>query len=231
MNQKVTVGIVLARTNYGEADRILTVLTSDQGKIRLLAKGVRKIKSRMAGGIELFSINDITYIVGKGELGTLVAARVFRNFGNIVKDVNRTMFTYDILKLCNKLTEDSPEPEYFTVLGRALDAINDDKNSLDAIELWIYMQLLRLSGHSPHLAIDNEGSKLDPTKTYMFSYEEMAFTEHNAGPFNADHIKLLRLANSTNSAVRLAKVGGTENILPSLTQLTKTMLRQHTRMS
>ncbi|MCA9330182.1 DNA repair protein RecO, partial [Candidatus Saccharibacteria bacterium] len=62
MKQIVTVGIVLARINYGEADRIVTILTPDHGKIRLLARGVRKIKSRLAGGIELFSINDLTYI-------------------------------------------------------------------------------------------------------------------------------------------------------------------------
>ncbi|MDQ5886555.1 MAG: repair protein RecO, partial [Patescibacteria group bacterium] len=144
MKQKVTVGIVLARTNYGEADRILTVLTSDQGKIRLLAKGVRRIKSRLAGGIELFSINDITYIEGRGDLNTLISARVFRNFGDIVKDVNRTMFTYEVLKQINKLTEDSPEQEYYIVLARTLQAINNPKNSLDAIALWLHMQLLRL---------------------------------------------------------------------------------------
>lgn len=231
MKQCVTAGIVLARTNYGEADRILTVLSSDQGKIRLLAKGVRKIKSRLAGGIELFSINDITYIVGRGELGTLTSARVFRNFGNIVKDVNRTMFTYDILKLLNTLTEDNPEQEYFTVLARALEAIDDSKNSLDAIALWLYMQLLRLSGHSPNLMHDSEGIKLEPTKSYMFNFETMSFSEAANGPFRADHVKLLRLSNSSKSALRIAHVIDVEKILPSLAELTKTMLRQHTRMS
>ena len=47
MKQVVTKAIVLARTNYGEADRIVSVLTADKGKVRLLAKGVRKIKSKM----------------------------------------------------------------------------------------------------------------------------------------------------------------------------------------
>lgn len=231
MKQKVTVGIVLARTNYGEADRILTILTSDQGKIRLLAKGVRRIKSRLAGGIELFSINDITLIEGRGDLGTLISARVFRNYGEIVKDVNRTMFTYDVLKQLNKLTEDTPEQEYFTVLARTLQAINNPLNSLDAIALWLHMQLLRLSGHSPNLLQDSEGNKLESTKSYMFNFETMYFDDAVSGPFSADHIKLLRLSESANSAVKVAQVQGADSILPSLVQLTKTMLRQHTRMS
>lgn len=65
MNQIVTKGIVLSRTEFGEADRIITVLTTDHGKIRLIAKGVRRIKSKSAGGIELFSVSDITYIPGR----------------------------------------------------------------------------------------------------------------------------------------------------------------------
>jgi len=46
-----THGIVLARTDFGEADRILTFLTPDNGKVKAIAKGVRKQKSKMAGGI------------------------------------------------------------------------------------------------------------------------------------------------------------------------------------
>ncbi|MCA9348456.1 DNA repair protein RecO, partial [Candidatus Saccharibacteria bacterium] len=61
-----TRAIILRRINYGEADRILTMLTSDFGKIRLIAKGVRKQKSRMAGGLELFGVSEINFIKGRG---------------------------------------------------------------------------------------------------------------------------------------------------------------------
>ncbi|MDO8591465.1 MAG: DNA repair protein RecO, partial [bacterium] len=71
MNRYVTQGIVLSRTDFGEADRILTFLTNDHGKVRAIAKGVRKSKSKLAGGIELFSISDLTLIIGRGEINTL----------------------------------------------------------------------------------------------------------------------------------------------------------------
>lgn len=227
MKQQVTEGIILSRINYGEADRIITILTSTKGKIRLIAKGVRKIKSRLAGGIELFSINDITYISGKGDLGTLVSSRLKTNFGNIVKDVSRTMFIYDVLKMFNKITEDALDHEYFLLLLKILSATNDDTNSIDAITLWMNMQLLKTGGHSPNLNTDTTGEKLNVNQSYVFSIEEMAFSKQDSGPFNADYIKLLRLALSVNSASKVANVIDAENMLPPLVQLSKTMLQTH----
>ena len=51
MKQFISTGIVLARTDFGEADRILTMLSPDFGKLHLIAKGVRKERSKLAGGI------------------------------------------------------------------------------------------------------------------------------------------------------------------------------------
>ena len=58
MKVERTRAIVLKRTNYGEADRILQLLTT-YGKRNVIAKSVRREKSRMAGGIELFSICEV----------------------------------------------------------------------------------------------------------------------------------------------------------------------------
>lgn len=58
-------GIVLKRRNFGESDRILTVFTKQRGKIRVLAKGVRRIHSRRAGHIELFRRVTLTLHKGK----------------------------------------------------------------------------------------------------------------------------------------------------------------------
>lgn len=59
--------IVLRRTNYGEADRILQLLTPD-GRRSVMARGVRKEKSKLAGGIELFAVSDVVIGEGKGSL-------------------------------------------------------------------------------------------------------------------------------------------------------------------
>ncbi len=230
MKQQATEAIILARTSYGEADRILTVLSPNQGKLRLLAKGVRKIKSRLAGGIELFSVNEIAYIVGKGDLHTLISARVRVNYGLIVKDIDRTMYAYDILKMFNRITEDSPEPEYFEMLSTILQSLNDISIPLDFVRLWTNMQLLKLGGHVPNMQTDTNGKPLAIDSHYTLSFDEMTFAQHSSGPFDARHIKVLRLAVSVESPKKLVQIQGADDLILPLTQLSKTMLQEHARI-
>ena len=94
----VTQGIILARVNYQEADRIITVLSRDDGKLRLMVKGARKSKSKLAGGVELLSISELGVIKGKGDISTLVSSRLIKHFGHIVADIDRTLYAYEILE-------------------------------------------------------------------------------------------------------------------------------------
>ena len=150
MNQLNTTAIVLSRTEYGEADRILTLLTPDHGKLRLMAKGVRRVKSKLAGGIELFSVSNITFAKGRGDIGTLVSARLLQHYGNIVANLERTMLGYELIKQLNKITEDDTEPAYFEVLHQAFAALDDATVPVGLIRMWFSMQLLRLNGHEPN---------------------------------------------------------------------------------
>jgi DNA repair protein RecO (recombination protein O) len=143
MNTIVTQGIVLRRTNYGEADRIVQFLTPDHGKISVVVKGVRKLKSKMAGGVELFSISDLTFMRGRGELGTLISAHLKTNFGNIVKDITRVQLGYDLIKLLSATVEDDAEAEYFHLLETAFAALNDLSLSSDLIRIWFSARMLQ----------------------------------------------------------------------------------------
>lgn len=226
MRQVVTKGIVLTRTDYGEADRILTFLTPDHGKVRALAKGVRKSKSKLAGGIELFSVSHISYIVGRGDINTLTSTRLEQHYGHIVKDVERTMFGYELLKSVNRATEDQAGEEYFILLQNLLAGLDDSNVPLPLLSLWFYMQLLKLGGHSPNLKTDTAGDTLQPDQKYTFSFDDMAFAPHPQGPFSAAHIKLLRLAISLDSPNKLIEVGGVDEVLATTLQLASTMLTQ-----
>lgn len=224
MKQLVTKAIVLTRTNYGEADRIITMLTPDFGKLRLIAKGVRRIKSKLAGGIELFSESDITFIRGKGEIGTLISARLSANYGNIVKDINRTMLGYDLIKQINKTTEDECESAYFELLCAAYAALNDDSLSNQLIELWFSANLLILGGMTPNLATSADGSKLAQDKTYNFDRDAMAFEPSASGQFSVNEIKFMRLVFAGNSPLQLVRINQAEIITNKLAPLVKTML-------
>lgn len=227
MKQIVTSGIVLTRTNFGEADRIVTILTPDHGKIRVMAKGVRKIKSKLAGGVELFSVSSITYIPGKKGIQTLVSARLQKHFGNLVNDLDATMYAYDLIKRTNKATEDEAEPGYFTALETVLNALNEG-TSQDLIELWFSARLLMLGGLQPNLTHDTTGARLQVERHYTFDFDHMAFHSAEQGSFTADHIKFLRLAFGLEDPAQLQQVKDARAVLGPCLQLVKSLQNQHT---
>lgn len=226
MKSVLTQGIVLARTDYGETDRIITLLTPDHGKLRLIAKGVRKSSSKMAGGIELFSISEISFIQSKGEIGTLVSTRLLRHFPDIIKDINRTMLGYELIKQLNRATEDAPESEYFGILSALLEGLNDLSLGQDILQLWFQSQMLRQAGHSPNLRTDGQDKSLDPNERYAFDMERMVFTNKEQGSYTANHIKFLRLLFGVSSPEILTQVKETEAVLPMSRQLVQSMYAQ-----
>ena len=230
MKHIVTLGIILSRTDFREADRILSVITPDHGKVRVLARGVRKVKSKLAGGIELFSVSQISFIVGRGEIRTLTSSRLQKHYKHIVSDADRTMFGYEIIKLINRTTEDQAGQEYFELLDTTLEAIDDLAVGLDLIRLWLYLQLLKLGGHSPNLKTDSSNSKLEEKQKYSFNLDKMAFSPSTSRRFNAQHIKLLRLGLGLKSPVSLQKIKDSNNTVRECLQLTKTMLEQYVRL-
>jgi DNA repair protein RecO (recombination protein O) len=227
MNQLTTTAIILTRTDYGEADRIITLLTPDYGKLRLMAKGVRRIKSKLAGGVELFSVSNITYIKGRGEIGTLVSTRLLKHYGNIVQDIERVQLGYELIKLLNKITEDETDASYFSLLETAFESLDDNRIDTSLIRAWFSAQLLAEGGFSPNLSTMSNGQKLDASKKYSFNYDESGFVESTSGVFTADHIKFLRLLFSPNKPKTLQQVQGIRGFLKPCTMLAQTMSQHH----
>lgn len=218
MKQLADQAIVLSRLDYGEAARIVTFLTKTHGKISAMAKGVRKPKSKLAGGIELFSVADITYIEGKSDIKTLVTAQVHTHYGSIASDITRSMTAYDVLKYTNLYTETICEDEYFALLHAALAALNDVMAAPELVWVWFGVRLLEQSGHGLNLATDPRGAQLNPDDQFMFDYQDMAFYAHQGGVFTSRHIKLLRLCQRTRFAT-VQSVAGAPAIAKELRQL------------
>lgn len=229
MNSLKTRGIVLKRTDYGEADRIVTVLTPDQGKLRLMARGVRKPKAKLAGGIELFSVSDMSFVRGRGEIGTLISTRLDKHYGRIIQDIDRVQAGYDLLKMIDRATEDEPEPEYFQLMEEALAAVDDPGISLELIRAWFGAHLLKLAGHAPNLATAAGGGVLSETARYTFDFDHMAFEPAPRGRFAPADIKFLRLLFSPHHPATIAKVHGLPDRLSAAGPLVSQMLGAHTR--
>ncbi len=193
MRQIVTTGVILGRTNYREADRILNVITPDNGKVHLLARGVRKVKSKLAGGIEFFSISSLSYIMGRGSVSTLTSARLQTHFSNIVLDYSRTMVGYEILKIIDKSTQDNCEEAYYHILIQALMYLNNTAVDINVTKCWFFAQLLKTLGHYPNTETDSSQEKLKVELKYTFDLQEMSFVKSSKGEYNHKHIKFLRL--------------------------------------
>jgi DNA repair protein RecO len=231
MKRVTTKGIVLSRINYGEADRIIKFLTPDHGKISVMAKGVRKAKSKLAGGIELFSVSDLSFIIGKSEIYTLISSRLDKHYGNIVKDIERTSTGYELIMLINHATAEHPEESYFTLLHLAFEALDDPKLDPSVTALWFYMQLLKLAGHSPNLRTDSEGAGLQASADYNFDPDNMSFItqESKQGTYGANHIKFLRVGFAAGRPQTLHRVEDVQKLTNSTKELVAVMLKTHVR--
>lgn len=213
-----TFGYVLRRTNYGEADRILNIITPS-GKISAMAKGVRKEKSKLAGGVEMFSLVDLTIHRGKSDLGTITGAKMVRFYGEILKDLNRVEIASGFLKRINAASENSDSEEFFDILGQCLVALNDNCNT-KLIEAWFALNLARTMGEEINLYRDNDGKKLESEKKYNWDYMSGCFVEKENGEFGENDIKVLRLM-MTNSFDIVRRVKMNEEIIGKVFELAR----------
>ncbi len=208
-----TKAIVLRRTNYGEADRIIQFLTPDNGVMSVMAKAVRKEKSRLAGGIELFATCDITVGSGKGDLGILTAARLEVFYSHIMTDYDRLQFGYDTIKQVTKVAATIDEPAFYDLLEQAFTSLNNPAVDVRLTKAWFWLQLAILLGVGMNLSTDTNGMKLVEDASYNFSEADHGFVFSEKGTFNSDHIKLLRIlsAQAPQVASHVNGVGGLMN--------------------
>ncbi|MDO5451757.1 MAG: DNA repair protein RecO [Candidatus Saccharibacteria bacterium] len=199
-----TPGIVLRRTNYGEADRILNVITPD-GKISVIAKGARKEKSRLAGGIEMFSLVNLNVHQGKSDLGVVTCAKMVKYYQNILKDYERMELAAIVLRRINAASEHTDNPDFFEIARQVLEEL-DSGVGLELAEGWFWLKLLRASGTEMNLYRDAAGAKLVEGARYNWNVAEEAFVLDIEGEYGTDEIKLLRLATMMDlSAARKIK--------------------------
>ncbi len=211
MRTKRTQAIVLRRTNYGEADRILQLLTPD-GRQAVMARGVRKEKSKLAGGIELFAISDIVIGEGRGDLGVLTSAKLVHFYRHILEDYDRLQFGYLAIKLVARASETVDEPEWYELLAEILAGLDALTIPLPLIESWFYLRYASLLGHELNLELDIDGQPLQADEHYRYDMGEQGLRKLSTGELSGEHIKLLRLL-ATRPLKVLVQIGGIGSLL------------------
>lgn len=215
-----TLALVLKRTNYGETDRIINLLTPE-GKVSALAKGVRKEKSRLASGIEMFSLSEMVIHQGKSEFGILTSAKPREFYQGILADFSRLETASEIIKSVAKAADQVDSGEFFSVTVQALRAI-DKGGDLGLILAWFYLNVARISGEQINLYNDSDGKPLVADQTYAWNVADGALRVSSAGKLSGPEIKMMRLMLSAELSLIL-KVKDAAKMAPELLYIAKSV--------
>ena len=170
----ITEAVVLRSFAFGEADRVLHVYTEASGRFGVIAKGVRRTKSRFGGRLEPFSHVELSIHRGRGELGTVTGASLVRSHDRIRSDGYRLQVGLVGLEAMLRLfTEEERNDRAFLALTRFLDALDERqpqpgrRPALDPLVLSFQLKLLWLSGFLPHLGSCVECGSADALVAFM----------------------------------------------------------------
>ena len=163
-----TQAIVLRSMELGEADRVLTVLTPHFGKLRVVAKGVRRPRSRIGGGLDLFS--DVQLVLALGRTFDVVTQTSLEDPHLPLRgDLLSTACAWYVAELADRFCEDRAESHAaFVLLAQALTALDAPRDQVDqaVVARWYELHLLEAMGFRPELSrclecdatIDPEGN-------------------------------------------------------------------------
>lgn len=141
--------IVLGSHKFGEADRVVVLLTAEHGKVRAVAKGVRKTKSSIGARLEPMSHVDLSLRRGR-ELDTVDQVRLVAPLQNVRDDFDRLRQGLSMVEAVNKITPDrEPVPQLFELLTRALHYLNDSRSPL--LLASFFWRLISVEGSMPEL--------------------------------------------------------------------------------
>ncbi len=126
-------GIILKRINFSEADRLVTIFSQRHGKLKLLAKGIRKPTSRKKGHLELFTLTKLQVAKTKS-IDIITEAETINSFQSLRQNLNRVRIAYLLAELVDKLTaEEQEHPEVFQLLLDSLTTLNSKSASKEFI--------------------------------------------------------------------------------------------------
>jgi DNA repair protein RecO (recombination protein O) len=116
-----TEAVILKRSNLGEADKLITVLTPKMGKLRCVAKGVRRLHSRKAPSLELFSRVNLFLARGK-TLDLVTEANLVSSFPRLKGDLERVRYAYQFVEVISAVTRENQDTEaLYALLVKALE--------------------------------------------------------------------------------------------------------------
>lgn len=143
MGSITTEGVILKRKNFGEADRVVTIITKQYGKISVVAKGVRRITSRRAGNIEV--LNRVKLHLFKAKSFNLQEAEAIQVYPQIKENLTLVATAFHVVELVDRMVaEDQFNPLVYSLVVAILELL--EKNPRQIFLRAFEVKLLSVSG-------------------------------------------------------------------------------------
>ncbi len=195
-----TEAIVLRTMDLGEADRVLTVLTPRLGKLRVIAKGVRRQRSRIGGALQPFS--DVQLVLAVGRTFDVVTSSSLEDpHLGLRNDLHSTAAAWYVVELADRFCEGAADShQAFRLLAQALSALDAGPDvARDVVARWFELALLDAMGFRPELVqclecgarIEPDGNAYSPVGGGVLC-PACAHASHGARSISSDALKVLR---------------------------------------
>jgi len=144
--------VVLRTWKLGESDRIVSLMTQTNGKVRCVAKGARKTKSRFGSRVEPTNHLQVQLYRGKGELHTLTQVESIDRFPAIRQDLELFARASSMLEAVEVVSQDhEPNEALYTMLVRGLHTVAESDSHL--VVAGFFLKLLAMSGFAPSIDV------------------------------------------------------------------------------
>ena len=143
-------GVVLRQFNLGEADRILSILTPGHGKVRAIARGVRRPKSKLRGSLDLTNLIDFSAAYGR-DLDVVSEAQLRDDHPRVRSELSRLSKAIYACEVADSFAqEQSPSGAQFNLMVDVLEAIGNAPDPWPVVR-WFETRMLDVSGFKPEL--------------------------------------------------------------------------------
>ncbi|QNO13550.1 DNA repair protein RecO [Alkalicella caledoniensis] len=178
-----TKGIVLKSFPFSEADTIVTIFTKENGKIEMLAKGAKKLKSRLSSSVQPFTLGEYTYYQKNNNLPLLRQADVLDHYKNLMKSLSLTFSTYYICELLDFFLPSAQEQsKVFDLTAKTLDYLNRYPDNHSVILSAFKIKAMALLGYSPQLASCVHCGRGHSDNKFIFSIKDGGIICRNCIP-------------------------------------------------
>lgn len=169
-----TKGIVIKEVKTGEADKVVTLFTSNTGKLSAYARGARRPKNRLVAGMQFLCYSELVLYPGKN-LYSVNSSEVIESFYGLRNDIEKLTYSAYLTEIINDVIQvNEPAPEILKLFLNTLYLLEKSVYSKELIIRTFEMRLMVLMGYSPHVKNCVSCGNDEPGNMF-FSFKEFGF--------------------------------------------------------